>query len=209
MSDLDNTQNPQVAERVADDLYSSESEEVILKTTPVMSQDTITRSDLQDIIDGWEEKFDKMAEGMRAIDEGTHEKFDKLAEGVRAIEEGTHDVHAHVDMVIRENLARENAQLATNKQLKSIQEALTRFMETCDQAHPTPVRAFVQQCAPKLSTPITPSGAPTRYRSEFSFASPVNQTAPVERAETEAETSVNDQRTRTEMEIEATLNSRQ
>ena len=175
MSDLDDTQNPHVTERVADDLYSSESEEVILKTTPVMSQDTITRSDLQDIIDGWEEKFDKLAEGMRAIDEGTHEKFDKLAEGVRAIEEGT-----HVDMVMRENRASENAQLATNKQLKSIQEALARFMETCDPAHPTPVRTFVQQCEPKMSTPITPSGAPTRYRSELSFASPVNQTAPVE-----------------------------
>ena len=160
---------PHVAERVADDLYSSESEEVILKTTPVMSQDTITRSDLQDIIDGWEEKFDKLAEGVRAIEEGTHEKFDKLAEGVRAIEEGTHDVHAHVDMVMRENRAHENGQLATNKQLKLIQEALARFMETCDPAHPTPVRTFVQQCAPKMSTPITPSGAPTRYRSEFSL----------------------------------------
>ena len=84
---------------------------------------------------------------MRAIDEGTHEKFDKLAEGVRAIEEGTHDVHSHVDLVMRENCARENAQLATNKQLKSIQEALARFMETCDPAHPTPVCTFVQQRA--------------------------------------------------------------
>ena len=139
MSDLDDIQNPHVAERVADDLYSSESEEIILKTTPVMSQDTITRSDLQDIIDRWEEKFNK------------------LVEGVRAIEEGTHNVHAHVDMVMRENR-----------------------VETCDPAHPTPVRTFVQQCAPKMSTPITPSGAPTRYRSEFSFTSPVNQTAPVE-----------------------------
>ena len=57
---------------VTDDLYGSESEEVVLKTTPVMAQDTITRSDLQDIIDGWEEKFDKLAEGVCAIEEGTH-----------------------------------------------------------------------------------------------------------------------------------------
>ena len=162
MSDLDDIQHPHVAERVADDLYSSESEDIIMKTTPVMSQDTITRSDLQEIIDGWEEKFNK------------------LAEGVRAIEEGTHDVHAHVDMVMRENRARKNGQLATNKQLKLIQEALVRFMEMCDPAHPTPVLTFAQQCAPKMSTPITPSGAPTRYRSKFSFTSPVNQTAPVE-----------------------------
>ena len=160
MSDLDDIQNSHVAERVDDDIYGSESEEVILKTTPVMSQATITRSDLQDIMNGWEEKFDK------------------LAEGVRSIEEGTHDVHAHMDMVMREHRARENSQLTTNKQLKLIQEALARFMETCDPAHPTPVRAFVQQCAPKMSTPIAPAGP--RYRSEFSFASPVNQTAPVE-----------------------------
>ena len=73
MSDLDDIQNPHVAERVDEDLYGSESEEVILKNTPVMSQATITRSDLQDIINGWEEKFDKLAEGVRAIEEGTHE----------------------------------------------------------------------------------------------------------------------------------------
>ena len=53
-------------------------------------------------------------------------------------------------------------------------------METCDPAHPTPLRTFVQPCAPKMSTPITPSGVPTRYCSELSFASPVNQTTPVE-----------------------------
>ena len=53
-------------------------------------------------------------------------------------------------------------------------------METCDPAHPTPLRTFAQPCMPKMSTPITPSGAPTRYRSELSFASPVNQTTPVE-----------------------------
>ena len=163
MSDLDDIQHPHMAERVADDLYGSESEDIIMKTTPVMSQDTITRSDLQDIIHG-----------------GRKNSTNWPAEGVRAIEEGTHDVHAHVDMVMQENRACENGQLATNKQLKLIQEALVRFMETCDPAHPTPVRTFAQQCAPKMSTPITPSGAPTRYRSEFVFTSPVNQTAPVE-----------------------------
>ena len=120
----------------------------------------ITRSDLQEIIDGWEEKFNK------------------LTEGVRAIEHGTHEVHTHMDIVMRDNHARESRQLATNRQIKLIQEGLTRFMETCDPAHPTPLRTFVQPCAPKMSTPITPSGAPTRYRSELS---PVNQTTPVER----------------------------
>ena len=77
-----------------------------------------------------------------------------------------------------ENHARESTQLATNRQIKLIQEGLANFMETCDPAHPTPLRTFVQPCAPKMSTPITPSGAPTRFRSEFSFASPVEPVEP-------------------------------
>ena len=127
-----------------------------------MPQDTITRSDIREIIDGWEEKFNK------------------LTEGVHALEMNTHEVHTHMDIVLRENRASESAQLATNRQIKLIQEGLARFMETCDPAHHTPLCTFVQPCAPKMSTPITPSGAPTRFRSEFSFASPVNQTTPVE-----------------------------
>ena len=144
-----------------DDLYGSNSEEVILKKMDI-PPDRITRSDLQEIIDGWEERFNRLTEGMRTIEQGMHE------------------VHAHMDIVMKDNRARENGQLATNKQIKLIQEGLARFMETCDPAHPTPLRTFVQPCSPKMSTPITPSGAPTRYRSELSFASPVNQTTPVE-----------------------------
>ena len=141
----DNTQNrgdiptPHVAENMdgEDDIYGSESGEVILKNMNI-PQDMITRSDLQEIIDGWEEKFNK------------------LTEGVRAIEHGTHEVHAHMDIVMRDNRARESGQLATNRQIKLIQEGLARFMETCDPAHPTPLRTFVQPCASKM---ITPSGA--------------------------------------------------
>ena len=49
-----------------DDLYGSESGEVMIKTrdTP---QDPITRIDIQEIIDGWEEKFNKITEGVRAL----------------------------------------------------------------------------------------------------------------------------------------------
>ena len=50
-----------------------------------MPQDTITRSDIREIIDGWEEKFNK------------------LTEGVRALELNTHEVHTHMDIVMREN----------------------------------------------------------------------------------------------------------
>ena len=96
----DNTQNrgdiptPHVAEHIAgeDDLYGSESDEVILKNMNI-PQDMITRSDLQEIIDGWEEKFNK------------------LTEGVRAIEQGTHEVHAHMDIVMRNNRARARADI--------------------------------------------------------------------------------------------------
>ena len=144
-----------------EDIYGSESGEVILKNMNI-PQDMITRSDLQEIIDGWEEKFNK------------------LTEGVHAIEHGTHEVHAHMDIAMRDNRACESGQLATNRQIKLIQEGLARFMETYDPAHPTPLLTFVQPCAPKMSTPITPSGGPTRYRSELSFASPVNQTTPGE-----------------------------
>ena len=144
-----------MAEHIAgdDDLCGSDTEEIILKKMDI-PQDMITRSDLQKIIDGWEERFNKLTEGMRTIEQGMHE------------------VHAHMDMVMKDNRAHENGQLATNKQIKLIQEGLACFMETCDPAHPTPLRTFVQPFAPKMSTP--------RYRSELSFASHVNQTTPVE-----------------------------
>ena len=166
-----------------EDLYGSESEEVILKTrdTP---QDPITRKDIRELIDSWEEKFNK------------------ITEGVRALEMNTHEVHTHMDIVLRENRACESAQVSTNRQMKSIQEALTLFMDTYDRVRHTPVSTFVQPCAttmetidparqtpirtfvqpraPTMSTPIAPPGAPPKFRSEFSFASPVNQATPAE-----------------------------
>ena len=144
----------------------SESEEVAFRTTPTTSPATqpelITRSDLQEIIEGWEEKFHK------------------LTEGVRAIEQATEEVHTHMDIVMRDNRARESEQVSTNNRIKQIQEGLARFMERCDPAHPTPVRPFATPCAPKMSTPITQSGVPARYQSKFPFTSPVNQTVPTE-----------------------------
>ena len=141
----------------------SESEEVVFKTTPATSPtappELITRSDLQEIIEGWKEKF--------------HE----LTEGVRAIEQATEEVHAHMDTVMRDNRTRDSDQ---NNRIKQIQEELARFIERCDPAHPTPACSFATPCAPKMSTPITPSGVPSRYRSDFPFASPVNQAAPTE-----------------------------
>ena len=178
--DLGDITEPHMAVHMSgdNDLYGSDSEEVIIKKIDIQ-KDMITRSDLEAIIDDWEERFNKLTEGMRTI------------------ERGTHKVHAHMDMVMKDNRARESGQLATNKQIKLIQEGLARFIETSDPAHPTPLRTLVQPRAPKMSTPITPSGAPTRYRSELSFASPVNQTTPVQ------PTLINTPLTELDLELEA------
>ena len=55
----------------------SENEEVVFKTTtatlPTAPSQLITRSDLEEIIEGWQEKFRKLTEGMRAIEQATEE----------------------------------------------------------------------------------------------------------------------------------------
>ena len=56
-------------------------------------------------------------------------------------------------------------------------EGLTQFLERCDPAHLTARRRFD---TPVVSTPFTPSGAPSRLRPDFDFDSPVNQSAPTE-----------------------------
>ena len=164
--DATQASTPHVAD--SEDFYGSESEEVILKTrdTP---HEPITQKDIRELIECWEEKFSK------------------ITEGVRVLEINTNDVHTHMDIVMRENRARENAQVSTNKQMKSIQEALARFMETydparqapvstfvkscaptmetLDPARQTPIRTFVQPRAPTMSTPISPPGAPPKFRS--------------------------------------------
>ena len=58
-----------------------------------------------------------------------------------------------------------------------MQEGLARFFERCDPTHLTAARRFD---LPVISTPFTPSGAPSRLRPDFNFESPVNQSAPTE-----------------------------
>ena len=141
----------------------SEGEEVVFKATsstaPTTPPEIITKSDLQEVIEGWKIKFQK------------------LMEGVRAIQIATEEVHTHMDNLMRDNCARDGAQ---EHRIKQMQEGLARFLERCDPAHPTPVRPFATPCAPTMSTPITPSGVPSRYRPDFHFTSPVNQSAPTE-----------------------------
>ena len=184
---------PHVVEEIVEeeDFYSEDNDEVILSP-----QEPITRRDIRELIQNWEDKFEK------------------ITEGVRALEMSTRDVHTHLDTVTRESRARESTLTSTNRQIDSIKEALGRFMEAYETARPTPVSTHVQPCAPMviaidqahqtpartptqpraptMSTPITPPGAPPKFRSEFSL-SPVIQTTPVEamradRAETRVET---------------------
>ena len=155
--------------------FYSESDEVILAP-----QEPITRKDIREPVQSWEDKFNKMTEG------------------VCALEMSTHDVHTHMDTVMRDNRARESEQTATNRKIESIKEALAHFMEAYDPARPTPVSTHVRPCAPTtdqarqmlarmpnqprvptMSTPITPPGAPPKFRSEFSL-SPVIQATPAE-----------------------------
>ena len=95
-----------------EDLYSEENDEVILS-----HQEPITRRDIRELIKNWEDKFEKMTEG------------------VRTLEISTHDVHTHLDTVTRESRARESALTSTNRHIDSIKEALTRFMEAYSTNH--------------------------------------------------------------------------
>ena len=105
----------------------SEGEEVVFKTTTATSSTApITRGDLEDIIEGWKEKFRKITDGMRAIEQATEE------------------AHAHMDSVMRDSHACDSD---TNNRIKQIQEGLARFIERCDPAHPTPVRPCDTMCA--------------------------------------------------------------
>ena len=82
-----------------------------------------------------------------------------------------------MDNLQRDNCARDGAQ---ERRIKQMQEGLARFLERCDPAYPTPVRPFATPCAPTMSSPITPSGVPSRHRPDFHFTSPVNQSAATE-----------------------------
>ena len=154
-----------------DSHVDSEGEEVIFRegaaavenstasTAPTASPQMVTKSDLEDVIEGWKIKFHQLSEGIRAIQMAS-EKF-----------------NTHMDNLQRDSRAREGAQ---ERRIQDMQEGLTRFLERCDPAHLAAARPFESPCAPVMSTPITPSGVPSRRRPDFHFVSPVNQSAPTE-----------------------------
>ena len=120
----------------------SESEEVVFRevvekatssTVPTAPPEIVTKSDLQEVIEGWKIKFQKLTEGSRAIQIATEE------------------IHTHMDNLMRDNCVRDDAQ---ERRIKQMQEGLARFLERCDPAHPTPVHPFATPCAPTMSKVI-------------------------------------------------------
>ena len=85
--------------------------------------------------------------------------------------------NANMDNILRDNRTREGAQ---ERRIHDMQEGLARFLERCDPTHLAAARQYESPCAPVMSTPFTPSGAPSRLCSDFNFESPVNQSAPTE-----------------------------
>ena len=82
-----------------------------------------------------------------------------------------------MDDLQRDSCARDGAQ---ERRIIKIPEVLAQFLEKCDPTHLAAARLFDSPCAPVMSTPFTPSGAPSRLRPDFDFESPVNQSAPTE-----------------------------
>ena len=126
------------------------------------SPQTVTSNDLDVVIEGWERKFQHLSESIRDIQLAS-DKF-----------------NANMDSIVRDSRAREGAQ---ERRIQEMHEGLTQFIERCDPAHLTVARRFE---SPVISTPFTPSEAPSRLRPDFDFESPVNQSAPTrQRATTE------------------------
>ena len=149
----------------------SEGEEVVFRegaaavenaaasTAPTASPQMVTKSDLEEVIEGWKIKFHQLSEGVHAIQMAS-EKF-----------------HTHMDNLQRDSCVRNGAQ---ERQIQQMQEGLVCFLERCDPTLLAAVRPFESPCAPTMSTPMTPSGVPSRHRPDFHFASPVNQSAATE-----------------------------
>ena len=78
----------------------------------------------------------------------------------------------HMEQLQRDSRAREGVQ---ERRIQEMQEGLACFLERCDPAHLAAARPFDSPCAPVMSTPITPSGIPSRHRPNFHLASPVDQ----------------------------------
>ena len=139
----------------------SDGEEVVFRdNTPRVESSTppsmVTANDLDVVIEGWERKFQH------------------LSQMIREIQLASEKANTNMDNIVRDGRAREGAQ---ERRIQEMHEGFTQFLERCDTAHLTALRRFD---TPVVSTPFTPSGAPSRLRPDFDFDSPVNQSAPSE-----------------------------
>ena len=119
----------------------------------------ITTSDMEVIIRGWEEKFERISQCLREVQSASE--------------------RANSDMcnISREARAQGDEQ---ERRLEAMHAGLTEFLQKCDPAH-LPTTHHVD--APTASTPYTPTGIPARLRPEFGFQpSPVGQDEPMESA---------------------------
>ena len=119
----------------------------------------ITTCDMEVIIRGWEEKFERISRCLREVQSASE--------------------RANSDMcnISREARAQGDEQ---ERRLEAMHAGITEFLQKCDSAH-LPTTHHVD--APTASTPYTPTGIPARLRPEFGFQpSPVGQDEPMEPA---------------------------
>ena len=140
----------------------SEEEQVIFREdnprreSPTPPSIAVTANDLDIIIEGWERKFEHLSQCMQEI---------QLA---------SEKANSNMNKIVRDGIAREGIQ---ERRIEEMHVGLTQFLERCDPAHLTTPRRFD---APAASTPLTPTGVPSRLRADFDFESPVNQATPTE-----------------------------
>ena len=140
----------------------SEEEEVIFREdnprgeSPTRPSIVVTANDLDIIIEGWERKFEHLSQCMQEI---------QLA---------SEKANSNTNKIVRDGITREGIQ---ERRIEEMHVGLTQFLKRCDPAHLTTPRSFD---APAASTPLTPTGVPSRLRADFDFESPVNQATPTE-----------------------------
>ena len=119
----------------------------------------ITTCDMEVIIRGWEEKFERISRCLREVQSASE--------------------RANSDMCNISGEARAQGD-EQERRLEAMHAGLTEFLQKCDPAH-LPTTHHVD--APTTSTPYTPTGIPARLRPEFGFQpSPVGQDEPMESA---------------------------
>ena len=134
-------------------------------TAPTTSPQMVTQSELQEVIEGWKTKFHQLSEGIRAIQTASEQFSDHMDRLQR-------DSRDYMEQLQRDSRARKGVQ---ERRIQEMQEGLARFLERCNPAHLAAACPFDSPCAPVMSTPITPSGSPSRHRPNFPLASPVDQ----------------------------------